>query len=209
MTVREQYMREIERHIDGVKEGTLFIARDFTDIAPDDAVRKVLSRLVETGQLERPVRGIYLKPKYSKFLGENAVASPDDIARTIARKFNWSIAPYGDTALNMLGLDTQVPNVYHYVSDGPYRSYKYGPFTLIFSHTANKEVSSLSYSTVLVIQAFKAKGNGNVTDADLKTIASRLSFEDLITMLDETKKTTVWIREICKRIPTVKEKQLA
>jgi hypothetical protein len=33
----------------------------------------------------------------------------DQVAQAFARKFNWRIQPSGDTALNLLGLSTQVP----------------------------------------------------------------------------------------------------
>lgn len=38
--------------------------------------------------------------------------------KAIARKYNWTIAPSGNTALNLLGLSTQVPSKWKYVSYG-------------------------------------------------------------------------------------------
>lgn len=203
------YTTLIEKRIEDAERGALFVSSDFADIAPDDAVRKTLSRLVASDVLERPLRGIFRKPGFNEFLNEPTVSSPDQIAQALARKFNWSIAPAGDTALNMLGLDTQVPSVQRYVSDGPYRTYTYGPFTLSFLHTANKEVSALSPTTSLVIQALKARGKDALSEADLDLIASKFDETQIEQILEEAKTTTVWIREALKRLPSLKEKRHA
>lgn len=176
-------------------EGTLFIPSDFADLGTGDAVRKALSRLVESGELERPIRGVYRKPRPNSFLGRPTVASPDDIARALARKFEWNIAPYGDTALNRLGLDTQVPAVTRYVSDGPYRVYEYGPYSIEFRHTANRDLSRLSPTTATVVQALKALGKDGVTPGKLDAIASKLDDSQIDALVEETGNSTVWIRE--------------
>jgi hypothetical protein len=49
------------------------------------------------------MRGIYDKPRYSNLLQENAVPNPEEVAKAIARNYNWTIAPTGDAALNLLG----------------------------------------------------------------------------------------------------------
>ena len=45
------------------------------------------------------------------------------MAKAIARNYNWTIAPTGDAALNLLGISTQVPSKWEYVSSGPYKEY--------------------------------------------------------------------------------------
>lgn len=181
-------------------EGSIFISSDFADFGTDDAVRKTLSRLVESGDLERPIRGVYRKPRLNPFLGRPTVASPDDIACALARKFEWHIAPYGDTALNHLGLDTQVPAVIRYVSDGPYRVYEYGPYSIEFRHTANRDLSQLSPTTALVVQALKALGKNGVTPDMLNAIASKLDDSQLEAVIKETGNSTVWIREAVRNM---------
>jgi len=178
--------------------GTLFIPTDFVDMGSDESVRKALSRLAESGELERPVRGIYRKPRHNAFLNKEVPASPDEIATALARKFEWRIAPYGDTALNQLGIDTQVPSVIRYVSDGPYRTYEYGPYTIEFRHTANRDLSRLSTATATVVQALKALGRDGATQDKLDAIASRLSESQLEDLESQTKSATAWVRRAVK-----------
>lgn len=178
--------------------GTLFVSADFADAGSADAVRKALSRMVETGDLERPIRGLYRKPRKSTFLDEVVPASPDEIAEALARKFEWHIAPYGDTALNRLGVDSQVPSIVRYVSDGPYRSYQYGPYTIEFRHTANRDLSRLNSISATVVQALKALGKNGVTEDKLDIISSRLTDSQMERLASETRNATVWVRDAVK-----------
>ena len=59
----------------------------------------------------------------------------------------------------MLGLSTQVPAVWQYVSDGPYKTYAADGIHLQFKHTDRKnEIVGISEETALVIQALRALG---------------------------------------------------
>ena len=118
-------IHKIKGRIQRSKKGQLFILTDFLDLASYDAVKKALSRLAKSGELLRVRRGIYKKPNFNEFLRAEVPASPDELARAIARDQNWTIGPKGDAALNILGLSTQVPAVYSYISDGPYKKIEY------------------------------------------------------------------------------------
>lgn len=48
-------------------------------------------------------------------LKEYVAADPEVVAKALARNYHWSIAPCGNTALNLLGLSTQVTAVWSYI----------------------------------------------------------------------------------------------
>ena len=93
----------------------------------------------ERGEIRRVIRGIYDYPRFSKLLDQHLSPDIDQVARALARKFRWRIQPSGATALNFLGLSTQVPARAVYLSDGPDRAYQVGNTPLVFEHTALKE----------------------------------------------------------------------
>lgn len=190
--------KTITQLLSEAEPGKVFIPVDFAEAGSADSVRKTLSRLVESGGLERPMRGLYRKPRRSAFLNEEVPASPDEIAEALARKFEWRIAPYGDTALNLLGVDTQVPSIVRYVSDGPYRTYKYGTYTIEFQHTANRDLSRLNPIAATVVQALKALGKDGVTQEKLDIIASHLDDAQMEKLASETRNTTSWVRDAIK-----------
>lgn len=192
--------RTISEMVSEAEPGGLFVPGDFAEAGSADAVRKALSRMVEAGELERPMRGLYRKPRRSAFLDEAVPASPDEIAEAIARKFEWRIAPYGDTALNRLGVDSQVPSVVRYVSDGPYRTYRYGPYTIEFRHTTNRDLSRMNPVAATVVQALKALGKDGVTGDSLDIISSRLDDSQMERLVSETRNSTSWVRDAVREM---------
>ena len=191
---------QIEDRIRNSPKGTIFVTSDFTDLASSDAANKALLRLEKAGLIRRIIFGVYEYPEYNEFLGEYVEPSPDMVAHTLARKFGWTIVPCGDTALNMLGISTQVPAVWLYVSDGTYKEYTYGNTVIRFKRTTNKEISKISYKTALVIQALKALGKENITDEIINQIASVTTDKEKTAMFAEAKYATSWIYDVIKEI---------
>ncbi len=192
--------KQIEERICNSPKGTIFCTSDFTDLASSDAANKALLRLEEAGLIRRILFGVYEYPEYNEFLGEYIEPAPDKVAHALARKFGWTIVPCGDTALNMLGLSTQVPAVWLYVSDGTYKEYSYGHTTIKFKRTTNKEISKISYKTALVIQALKVLGKDAVTTEIIEKIRTAITDEEKRLMFTEAKYATSWIYDIIKDI---------
>lgn len=180
--------------------GTVYVAVDFVDISDKTSVNAYLARLVDEGLIRRVLRGVYDKPEYNDFLEEYVAPSPDKVANAIARNFGWTIVPCGDTALNLLGLSTQVPAAWVYVSDGTYKEYTYDNTTIQFKRTTNKEVSKLSYKTALTVQALKALGKDKIDDMVISRLGKLLTAEEKQTMLEEAKAATSWTYEYIKQV---------
>ena len=105
------YMEKIRERIMQAPDGSVFVNSDFADITDTNTIKQIISRLIKEGTLRRIIRGVFEKPKYSKLLQEYVAADPNEIANALARCYHWTIAPCGDTALNKLGLSTQVTAV--------------------------------------------------------------------------------------------------
>jgi hypothetical protein len=199
MIEKKQYRKEIERRVASAQEGNVFIPSDFFDIAEATTINKILERLVEKKLIRKIGRGLYDKPIFSPLLQEYQVPKMEEIAQALARNHNWHIVPAGDTALNLLGLSTQVAAHWTYLSDGPYRIYTFGNTSLQFKHTANKNISKMSQRSALIIQALRALGKEVVADAGmLDHISKTLGSEDKQRLLAEARYTTAWIYKIVK-----------
>lgn len=191
---------EIKRRIELAEPGTIFMTADFVDIATITTVRKCLGRQVEEKNIRRIMDGVYEKPIYSKLLKEYIPANPDAIAHAIARGFRWNIAPCGDVALNKLGLSTQVPVVWSYISDGPYRSYSWNNITLSFKHRANREISDMSETTILIIEALKTLGKERIDEGIILSLRHKLPDEEKKKILVETMGVSEWIYTVIRRV---------
>ena len=205
MSERPKYQTQIEDRISGYPYGSAFSASDFLDIAEANSVSQALFRIEKDGRIRRVMNGIYDKPAYSQLIQEYAVPRIDKIADALARRFNWSIAPSGDTALNYLHISTQVPNEWEYVSDGPYRDYMIGKTPLKFKHVMPREINGYSAITVMVIQGIRAIGKGNLTQEQIDRFATVLTTEDKDILVKEARTASGWIYREIKNICEVKE----
>ena len=203
---RPDYLNQIRANIEKAENGSVFVSTDFTDITDKKTVNMGLIRLADEGLIKKILFGVYYKPEFSKLLGETVAPSPNKVAHALARNFGWTIVPCGDTALNLLGLSTQVPSQWVYVSDGAYKEYTFDNTTIKFKRTTNKEISKVSYKTALTIQALKALGKENITDQVILRLKKILTDEEKEKMLAESKSATSWVLELIKVICKDEEK---
>ena len=118
----------------------MFSKKDFADLGNHKAIDKALSRLAKKGTIRRVVQGVYDYPKYSKLLEQDLSPDIDQVAQALARRFGWEIQVSGNTALNVLGLSTQVPTRYLYCSNGRDRLYEIDKIELIFDKTILSDI---------------------------------------------------------------------
>lgn len=93
-----------------------------------------------------------------------------------------------------------MPNVWEYVSDGPYRDYTIGKIPLRFKHVMPREINGRSAITAMTIQGIRAIGKGNMTREQADRFASAISAEERETLLNEARTTSGWIYKITKNI---------
>ncbi|HHR5468238.1 TPA: DUF6088 family protein [Streptococcus agalactiae] len=194
------YKDQIMDRIDNLSSKEVFIANDFFDIAGYETIRSTLNRLVEDEEISRIMNGIYYKPKFIELIGEYEAPSVNEVANAIARKYNWTIAPSGNTALNLLGLSTQVPAKWTYISDGRYVDFKFGNITIEFKRRNNGDISKMSTLTAMVIQAIKAIGKDKITDEQIDYLREKLSDKEKEALMEHGKTTSVWVYQVLKRI---------
>ncbi|HSA33670.1 MAG TPA: DUF6088 family protein [bacterium] len=191
---------KILARIYGKGRGYVFTPKDFLDLANHATVRQSLARFVEAGTIRRLLRGVYDYPAFSDFLKAPARPDPDAIARTIARAHGWTLLPAGETALNLLGLSTQVPAQWHYFSDGPSKRYEWSGGTIIFTRRANREIAGLSPKTVLVVQALKSLGKDRVDIEVMERLRRKLDRKERSRAVEEARYVTAWVYEVIKRL---------
>ncbi len=191
---------EIKKRIKDADEGSIFVTSDFADIATITTIRKCLGRQVEEKTIRRIIDGVYEKPIYSNLLNDYVPVNPDKVAYALARGFHWTIAPCGDVALNKLGLSTQVPVVWSYISDGPYRNFAWDNITISFKHRTNRQISFMSETTTLVVEAIKTLGKSRIDDIAIQTLKNRLPEIEKKQILEEATGVSEWIYEVIRKV---------
>jgi len=191
--MRQSIKSKIYHRIRGHKRGRGFSAVDFINNFNRRETDEALTDLASDGKIRRVIRGVYDYPKYSDLLKRYIAPDIYQIANAIARKFSWRIHPDGNTALNYLGLSTQIAAKNIYLSDGPNRKYKIGNTELEFKRTAIKETALRYPETSLVVQALKSWGEANIDDKFLQKLSGRYTLKEWQKIKRDSVKAAGWI----------------
>ena len=175
------------------KKYDAFSSSDFLDLNNYKNISKALEKMEDEKIIVRARRGIYFLNKYNKELGIYEAPSIRGIAEAIARQFNWIIIPSGNYALNIVGLSTQVPSKYVFVSSGPYNQYDVGKNQIIFKHSTSKEITNYSYKILIAIQVLKTLGKDNIDDMVKYKLKQFLTVEDKKELKEKRMNLTSWI----------------
>lgn len=159
----------IELKIGRLKPGDVFLPSDFKDLGTSTAIRKALSRLVETGRVERLGQGIYVIPKYDKVFGK-VLPSIEKIANILAKKDHVKIKPSGQYALNKVGLSTQVPMRLVFLTTGHSKKIQIGKSAIIFKSTTAKKLSMKGEITSLLFLGLEELDLKNISLTQLEHI---------------------------------------
>ncbi len=194
---------KIISRIYGRGRGWAFTKTDFVAGFGEANIHQALSALARAGRIRRVCHGVYDYPRHSELLGQALSPDIDQVAAALARKFNWRIQPSGDAALNLLGLSTQVPGRWVYLSDGPSREYPIGEDgrqTLAFRKSPLKDTGFRHRESGLLVQALKALGKERVDTKAVETLRSRLEPKLRRQILADTRAVTGWILRIIKQV---------
>lgn len=191
---------KILSRIYGRKRGWVFSKNDFIDLGGDAAIRKALSRLEARGTIRRVIRGVYEYPRISALLNAPMEPDLDQLASALARKSGWRIQPSENTALNLLGLSTQVPAQSVYLSDGPGKTYEVGNRTLTFKKRCLKESGFKLRESELVVQALKALGQERIDTRVRQKLSKQWTPALWRKIMRDTKTASAWVREVIRSI---------
>jgi len=185
----------------GNGKGYSFSSSDFIDKLSINNIDKALSTLTKKGKIRRVARGIYDYPRYSELLKKELSPDIEQVAHAYARKFNWKIEVSGDTALNLLGLSTQVVGKYIYLSNGSNKNYTLeNGITIEFKKSSLKNIGFKHKESSLIVQALKTLGKNRVDETIIKAIREQIAPNQFKKILNDTKSSTVWIYETIKKI---------
>lgn len=184
------------------KHGAILFASDFASAGERKAINKALERIALSGKIIRIARGIYCKPKVDTEFGFGILyPSVDEVAQAIAQRDKCRIVPTGDTALNKLGLSTQVPmNAVYYTDGTPRRIKVYNGKGILFKHVVPKRLNFKSELVMLITFALQTIGQGHVSDEQLDRIKQLLSKESKERVYEDLELIPSWIRSIILKV---------
>ena len=186
----------LRERIEALPEDSVLFRTDFPEYH-SEFVGGTLAELTQEGMLVKLAQGIYAKPRRSRF--GLVLPSVDKIAQTIAARDNAEVLPSGMTALNVLGLSTQVPMKYSYLTTGSERIIKLKNQEIRLKRGVPKNFCYETKLIALLVQALKTLKQQNVGEEELQVIRNLISREpDRSALAKDVDMMPVWMKRIVK-----------
>lgn len=173
--------KSIAKRIQQMPKGRPFLGSLLTQLGSPASVNKSLSRLVENGTLERVVRGVYMRPKESKYAGK-VRASPLTVIRLMTKAKGETVQIHGSEAVRLLGLSTQMQVLPTFYTSGSTRQIQIGNTTIRLQHASRDRFQHAKTKVGIALTALHYIGKEALSFEVVSHIKKALSEDDLETL---------------------------
>lgn len=196
---KESYIEEsktLKSRIKALPVDSVLFRSDYPEYH-SEFVGSTLAELTESGVLFKMAQGIYVKSRKSRF--GLVLPSIEKIVQAIAMRDNAEVLPTGTTALNALGLSTQVPMNYAYLTSGSERTIKLANRQVVLKRGVPKNFCYKTRLIALLTQALRALKQENVGDSELQIIRELIAKEtDKESLAKDVDAMPGWMKRIIK-----------
>ncbi len=190
----------LKQRIKAMPEDCILFRSDFPEYHTE-FVGSILSELTTEGMLIKISHGIYTKPRKSRF--GVVLPSVDKVVQAIAVRDNAEVLPSGMTALNALGLSTQVPMNYTFLTTGSERTINLSNRKVVLKRGVPKNFCYETRLISLLVQALKALKKENVGEEELSIIQQLVSKEiDKDSLIKDVDMMPAWMKRLIKPMLT-------
>lgn len=203
LTFEMSGFENVKRVIERFPRGTIFFPEEFFVIGSEDTVRSAFVRLCEDGTIIRLGQGIYCYPLIDEKWGMGVLyPSIDEIAKAIAKRDHCLIAPTGASALNTLGLSTQLQaNVVYYTNGSPRRINIGKGRGILFKRSSEMKRFSFKNGLMqLIVAALREIGNGKVAEDEKQKIKERLAEVSSSDFNHDIALAPAWVQKLLKEL---------
>lgn len=174
MSIAESILRRIKR----MPKGKPFVGAVFAQAGSRTSVDKALSQMVFSGFLERVARGVYMRPKHSRYTGRRIRANPLAVLEAVAKARGETIQIHGAEAVRRLGLSTQMQVLPTYYTSGSTREIRIGNAVVRLRHVSRLRLQQAGTRVGVALTALFYLGKAGLTELELSKIANSLSVEE-------------------------------
>lgn len=187
MSVAESIKQRVLR----MQWGEPFTNTRFLKLGSRSAVDKALSRLVKEGVIQRVARGVFVRPKKSRFIG-NVMPEVSRVIEVIAKDHGETVQVHGAEAARRFKLSTQMPTTPVYYTSGPSREIRVGNLKVKLMHTtSHRRLQHAGKKPGLALSALWYLGKDNINAEAVRRIREGLSTEEFETL--RTSKMPAWM----------------
>jgi hypothetical protein len=185
-------VESIRNRINEIGIGEPFTSAQFNAMGTRAAIDQALCRFVKQGEISRIARGVFVRPKRSRYVGE-VMPEPLKVAQAVAGAHGETIQVHGAEAARLLGLSTQMPLQAVFYTSGPNRMLKIGNLQLTLKHVAQRKLVLAGKPSGLALSALWYLGKEQVGPGTIQTIREKLSPEAFEEFRAETPAMPAWM----------------
>ena len=194
MAKEDKVINIIKKRIQEAPDDAVLFNNSFPEF-DDEYVGQILSSLSKQEVIHHLSRGVYVKAIETRF--GLLYPSMEKIVEAIAKRDCAQVIPTGSAAQNYLGISTQVPMNYVFLTSGSTRKITIDGRTITFRHAALKNFAIKNRYTSLIVQVLKEYGEGKVPEELLKPIQVLiLKHPEPDTIKEDLAAMPSWIRRI-------------
>ena len=189
MSVAESIKSKVLR----MQKGEPFVTNRFLNLGSRPAVDKAISRLVEEGVIERVARGVFIRPKKSRFVGK-VMPDVSRVVEVIAKGHGETIQVHGAEAARRFKISTQMPIKPVYYTNGPSREIQVGNLKVKLVHTSSqRKLQFAGKKAGLALTALWYLGKEQVNSEAVRLIREGLSESEYEQFLSASK--PLWMNQ--------------
>ncbi|RON16796.1 DUF6088 family protein [Pseudomonas frederiksbergensis] len=173
--------KSIAKRIQHMPLGRPFLGRLVAQSGSRASANKALSRLVQAGALERVVRGIYMRPKASKYFGK-VHASPLAVMRLMTKANGETVQIHGAEAVRLMGLSTQMQVLPIFYTTGTTRKIRVGSAIFRLQHASKDRFQHVNTKVGVALTALHYIGKKALSSEVASHIQKTLSKDEFKTL---------------------------
>ena len=172
----------IKNRVQRVQQGEPFTNNRFLKLGSRPAVDKAISRLVDQGVIERVARGVFVRPRNSRFVGR-VMPDVSRVIEVIAKSHGEVIQVHGAEAARRFKISAQMPTRPVYYTSGPSREIRVGKLKVKLMHTSShRKLQHAGKKPGLALSALWYLGKEQVNAETIHLIREGLSSAEFKTL---------------------------
>jgi len=171
-------IQNIRDQIHRFQPGEPFTSSFFLKLGSRSAIDKAMSRLVEEQVIRRIARGVFFRPKKSRFI-DNVTPEVSRVIEVIAKSHGEIIQLHGAEAARRFKISTQMPITPVYYTSGCSREIQIGKLKVKLMHTSSyRKLQLAGKKSGLALAALWYLGKKLIDVATIRVIHAGLSNEE-------------------------------
>mgnify|MGYP001594010620 CR=1 FL=1 len=184
----------IRRRIENISLGEPFTPAAFLEFGTRASVDQTLSRLAKAGRIARIARGVYVRPKESRYISR-VMPEPFKVVEAIARTTGATVQVHGAEAARRLEISTQVPTQPVFYTSGPSRYFRIGNLEVRLKHTSPRKLVLAGQPAGLALAALWYLGKRGLTSNVIELIRKKLSLSEFEALKSAASSMPAWMAD--------------